>query len=51
MVPFVEVLLHSWMDFNRVDEDREINHHGKTINIGAEGQENEVNDYLNQDIF
>ena len=42
MVPFVEVLLHSWMDFNRIDEDRDINHHGKTINIGADGEENKV---------
>ena len=30
------------MDFNRIDEDRDINHHGKTINIGAEGEECKV---------
>ena len=33
MVPFVEVLLHSWMDLHRVTEDREINHHGTTIKL------------------
>ena len=33
MVPFVEVLLHSWMDLHRVNEDREINHHGTTIKL------------------
>ena len=31
MVPFMEVLLHSWMDLHRINEDREINHHGKSI--------------------
>ena len=40
MVPFVEVLLHSWMDLHRVNEDREINHHGKTIKL--EDEKNEV---------
>ena len=38
MVPFVEVLLHSWMDHHRTDEDREINHHGTTIHVGNEGE-------------
>ena len=33
MIPFMEVLLHSWMDLLRVGEDREINHHGKTIKL------------------
>ena len=33
MVPFLEVLLHSWMDTHRIDEDREINHHGSTIKV------------------
>ena len=31
MIPFMEVLLHSWMDLLRVNEDREINHHGIAI--------------------
>ena len=32
-IPFFEVLLHTSMDMMRVDDDREINHHGTTINI------------------
>ena len=35
-IPFVEVLLHTYMDYYRDDSDREINHHGKTIEIGEE---------------
>ena len=34
MIPFMEVLLHTWMDSHRVSEDREINHHGKTLTVG-----------------
>ena len=34
MVPFIEVLLHTWMDTCRVDADREINHHGTTLEVG-----------------
>ena len=34
LVPFAEVLLHTWMDTNRVDADREINHHGTTLAVG-----------------
>ena len=33
-IPFVEVLLHTYMDYYRDDTDREINHHGKTITVG-----------------
>ena len=33
MIPFLEVLLHSWMDSHRVDEDREINHHGSAVKV------------------
>ena len=29
LVPFFEVLLHTWMDTLRQDEKREVNHHGK----------------------
>lgn len=36
MVPFVEVLLHCWMDIHRVNEDREINHHGTTRTMGGD---------------
>ena len=31
LLPFMEVLLHTYMDYLREDEDREINHHGTTI--------------------
>merc|ERR1712050_267971 len=36
MIPFLEVLLHSYMDVHRTTEDREINHHGKSIKLGDE---------------
>ena len=38
MVPFVEVLLHSWMDLHRSSDDREINHHGTTIKLEDESK-------------
>ena len=41
LIPFVEVLLHSWMDLHRRSEDREVNHHGKPRKIGAEEIEDE----------
>ena len=34
MIPFIEVLLATWMDTCRVDADREINHHGTAIEVG-----------------
>ena len=34
LYPFIVVLIHTYMDTLRNDEDREINHHGKTITIG-----------------
>ena len=36
LIPFAEVLLHSWMDMHRVSEDREVNHHGKSVKVGDE---------------
>jgi len=30
-IPFLEVLLHTYKDNLQVEEDREVNHHGKTI--------------------
>ena len=38
LVPFAEVLLHTYMDTLRVEEEgkeREVNHHGKTIAVGG----------------
>ena len=34
VVPFCEVVLHTYMDMLRVDEDREVNHHGKSVTVG-----------------
>ena len=34
LYPFIVVLIHTYMDTLRNDEDREINHHGNTITIG-----------------
>ena len=33
-IPFIEVLLHTWMDTMKIDEDREINHHGVSKSVG-----------------
>ena len=38
LYPFIVVLLHTYMDTLRNDEDREINHHGKTITIGEQNE-------------
>jgi len=35
-VPFIEVLLHTWMDTKKNDELREINHHGVSRSVGRE---------------
>ena len=42
LYPFIVVLLHTYMDTLRSDEDREINHHGKTITINEEDQNQDV---------
>ncbi len=34
LLPFMEVLIHTYIDTLRADEDREINHHGRTRTIG-----------------
>ena len=39
MVPFVEVLLHTWMDTCRIDAEREINHHGTAIEVGKDASD------------
>ena len=38
-IPFIEVLLHTIMDYLRDDEEREINHHGKAMNVEEKGKE------------
>ena len=46
VVPWIEVLLHTWIDWMRTDEDeeRDINHHGRTITVegGKRNNEEEV---------
>ena len=45
LIPFLEVLLHTWMDMQRVSEDREINNHGKPRKI--ENDKNEDDEVKN----
>ena len=42
LLPFIIVLLHTYMDTLRNDEEREINHHGKTIQVNEEHTENTI---------
>ena len=39
LYPFIVVLIHTYMDTLRNDEEREINHHGKTIQVKDEDNE------------
>ena len=41
LLPFLVVLIHTYMDTLRSDEDREINHHGKAIQINEVSNDNE----------
>ncbi len=34
-VPFAEVVINTYMDSLREEQDRLVNHHGRTINVGA----------------
>ena len=43
LYPFIVVLLHTYMDTLRSDEEREINHHGKTITINNDEEEENPN--------
>ena len=38
-LPFMEVLLHTYIDYLRNDEDREINHHGTSVKPNSEEDE------------
>ena len=44
LYPFIVVLLHTYMDTLRNDEEREINHHGKTIQVTDENKDKEESD-------
>ena len=47
LYPFIVVLIHTYMDTLRNDEDREINHHGKTIQVNDEnGDKTESNSVI-----
>ena len=39
LYPFIVVLIHTYMDTLRNDEEREINHHGKTIQVSDQNEE------------
>ena len=41
MIPFVEVLIHTYEDTLRTDET-EVNHHGKTVKIGEANGNNKI---------
>ena len=41
LYPFIVVLIHTYMDTLRNDEEREINHHGKTIKVEDEDEDND----------
>ena len=43
LYPFTVVLIHTYMDTLRNDEDREINHHGKTVTVNGETEEDDKN--------
>ena len=43
LLPFMEVLLHTYIDYLRNDEDIEINHHGKTVKPNQDNIENKLN--------
>ena len=51
MYPFTVVLLHTYMDTIRNDDDREINHHGRAITINEENEENHECKTINVIIF
>ena len=38
LYPFIVVLLHTYMDTLRSDDDREINHHGKSVTVNEENK-------------
>ena len=46
LYPFIVVLIHTYMDTIRNDEEREINHHGKTIQVKDENEVNEKTDSM-----
>ena len=51
VVPWLEVLLHTLIDWMRTnEEEREVNHHGKTITVGG-GKKNKDKEMVNSKIL
>ena len=46
LYPFIVVLIHTYMDTLRNDDEREINHHGKTIQVKDENEDKEKTDSM-----
>ena len=46
LYPFIVVLIHTYMDTLRNDDEREINHHGKTIQVNDESGSKENTDSI-----
>ena len=43
-LPFLVVLLHTYMDTLRDEEDREVNHHGQAVEVASSSEEKEQKD-------
>ena len=41
LYPFAVVLVHTYMDTLRNDDEQEFNHHGKTMKVGEDGKATE----------
>ena len=48
LLPFMEVLLHTYIDYLRNDDDREINHHGTTIKADSTNEKDETDTRITQ---
>ena len=46
MLPFVEVLLHTYMESLNDDEERTINHHGVSMEVGGDSTKQSVCSFL-----
>ena len=45
LLPFVEVILHTYMETLNEEEDREINHHGVAMTVGGDNDEKSVRSF------
>ena len=50
MIPFIEVLIHTYEDTLRTDE-QEVNHHGRTVSVGGEKDKKDVKIAFNDSKF